>query len=890
MKKTRSALAWFLILTMLTMGFAACDKTDEFLGDAYTVEFVVDNTIYTTRELRQNAMNLPDPPIKEGYEFKGWYFDEAFTEALTGANLAAKPLGVTYKVYARWESGSAKKLSVPANPVLNGTILSWGAVTNASQYQIQIGNLNFTTDKTSYDLAGTITAQGRYLVFIKAISNSDTILDSDWSEGVVYTIGGTNATDLHTAFNYGLGFGYDIVNADYYDARRASTYSPLDLSQLNSYVGTTTYSESGTNYAKGETMEEYLLSYSSAIGAKTGASGQYKCFTAGASAAFDSAFNAQVAGHNYQAFFTYFANVEKNAYAIKNCSEESYRNMLSNDFMREINREKPETQNLTDAQLAEWLIARYGTHIVTGISLGGRIECSYYITANSREVGVSIVESLETAASAGVSGVFEASGESYFQIGVSGNHAISDKRVVLNVRTFGGDGGKIATLSSDFSETNYNAWVDSLATSANAVRLTDGGLLSLHVLIPTDAKYDGLRAALIAKFNESADSAYNSVLSKYYFSTGGEIEYQVDLTDLYSSDNASKDAKSAFSHTLYDNNTGIFTVKGSQTGTKIDRYVFTGLYNAKDANGDTCKNIIQNFTIQIDAEEDIEIILDHVSLQGAAGLPAIRLNPNKNQNITVTLIVNGESILIGGHGVDGTGGNGGAAIDFSFGKRSVLEITGTKKLTLKGGNGGKGRTGNNGSSSDKSASSGSAGGNGGNGAPAVVAIDFRVTCTGLVIAYSGNGGNGGNGGSGGNITSVKYTGVPTCGHGANGGNGGNSAKTIVTEKLQIDSNMQLFVGNGGNGGKGGNGGNGRYDLVHWCNGGNAGSGGNGGNSYETAVSASNITGSYSEEGGSAGALGLAGSRGKGNGNDFWSSVDDRYGNYGSDGKPGNVLA
>lgn len=371
---------------------------------------------------------------------------------------------------------------------------------------------------------------------------------------------------------------------------------------------------------------------------------------------------------------------------------------------------------------------------------------------------------------------------------------------------------------------------------------------------------------------------------------GNEI-VEIDFRKLYS---AGEGFVPAACDILYNAQTGIFTAKGAHDNKAVQKYVFKGYYQTQNEDGDTSKIIIDNFTIQVDSERDIELVFENVSFRGAAGLPAIRLNPDKNQNITVTLTINGESLLMGSDGLDGTsnskdGKNGAAAIDFSAGENSKLVIQGMRKLTLNGGNGGDGLDAANGKSSASSTSNGIAGGNGGNGASAIIAPELQITSTGLILAYSGDGGRGGHGGNGGSLTGNDYTGVPTCGHGGKGGNGGDSAKVIVATKLDIATNIQAYVGNGGDAGKGGNGGNGYFDLVHWCDGGNGANGGDGGDSYETAIEADTVIGSYNELGGTAGAYGEKGTAGKGNGNNFWSAVEDRYGSAGKNGTAGTLL-
>ncbi len=99
-------------------------------------------------------------------------------------------------------------------------------------------------------------------------------------------------------------------------------------------------------------------------------------------------------------------------------------------------------------------------------------------------------------------------------------------------------------------------------------------------------------------------------------------------------------------------------------------------------------------------------------------------------------------------------------------------------------------------------------------------------------AIGGNGGQGGKGGRGGNITGLDYSGVPNCG---NGGNGGQAFSNAVSSR--------------------------DYD-------------------YNTAVGTS----------GQVGLAGGVGGAGIGNGNDYSTAVNDRWGvNGASAGSNGNLI-
>lgn len=381
-------------------------------------------------------------------------------------------------------------------------------------------------------------------------------------------------------------------------------------------------------------------------------------------------------------------------------------------------------------------------------------------------------------------------------------------------------------------------------------------------------------------------------------------EVTVDFTHQYGEGEGTTAADPVFTGYNAANFTdGIFKAKGTVGDKKVTKYILKGCYNTQNKDGDTSKYILQNFTVQIDSEHDIEIVLDHISFQGGAGRPAIRLNPEKSQNITVTLTVMGESILYGADGqnaknASANGENGAAGIDFSASEGAKLIIGGISKLTVVGGNGGNGALGANGMADGES---GTNGGTGGNGSAGIIAKDLAVSTTNILEVYGGNGGNGAKGGNGykgktgwtygWNIWPISHKAGPgeAGGAGGRGGNGGNGAEAIISALPTFNaSNAILISGNGGNGGMGGDGGqggNGGYNEEPAGVGGDGGQGGaagNGGNAGNAGVAIEITSSNTTSFSGSHGAIGVAGTPGLGG----MGGVNANGGNKGASGAPG----
>ena len=78
-----------------TQGTSYSNGVFRFPGTISTVAF---NASYLNYNVVTASSAFPETPTKEGYTFKGWYFDEAFTQAYDG-----RPITSDTKLYAKFE-------------------------------------------------------------------------------------------------------------------------------------------------------------------------------------------------------------------------------------------------------------------------------------------------------------------------------------------------------------------------------------------------------------------------------------------------------------------------------------------------------------------------------------------------------------------------------------------------------------------------------------------------------------------------------------------------------------------------------------------------------------------------------------------------------------------
>ena len=97
----RKNLFIFLVticLLVLSIGLTACGGVD------CKVNFVVDENVYDTVATNGNeTIKLPSNPVKDGYEFEGWYWDNGkWEKPFTVNSLLNTPLAADMSVYAKF--------------------------------------------------------------------------------------------------------------------------------------------------------------------------------------------------------------------------------------------------------------------------------------------------------------------------------------------------------------------------------------------------------------------------------------------------------------------------------------------------------------------------------------------------------------------------------------------------------------------------------------------------------------------------------------------------------------------------------------------------------------------------------------------------------------------
>ncbi|MBR1677378.1 MAG: InlB B-repeat-containing protein, partial [Clostridia bacterium] len=128
MTKTKKCLIALMAVLCCFFAVASCafpgggQSEETTSNEEYIVYFIVDGQIYHAEKTGGNDMiTMPVAPVKSGYTFDGWYFDEGtWSQSFTTLTYLAKALDQNVSVYAKFladenEETSSEKESDPTD-------------------------------------------------------------------------------------------------------------------------------------------------------------------------------------------------------------------------------------------------------------------------------------------------------------------------------------------------------------------------------------------------------------------------------------------------------------------------------------------------------------------------------------------------------------------------------------------------------------------------------------------------------------------------------------------------------------------------------------------------------------------------------------------------------
>lgn len=265
-----------------------------------------------------------------------------------------------------------------------------------------------------------------------------------------------------------LGKGYDVSGRYAYDEDvRAAVLSWQKLYKANHIADVINTNHTSETNIYGNTREEYVKAYT----VEAGVSGAYAGFTAGIS----TNFSESSLSSSEHSFGTFRHMTKKQIIKLyDNTNAKQIMDCRSDMFIEDLNRLS-----------AKDLVTKYGTHVITGLSLGGVLE--YSMTANTHVTGSSVDFGLAVEAGFEMAG-FGATASTGFQDFQSMQNEESQFESKLTCR--GGESQFASTgVPGDDGKSTYNEWLNSLQDRNGWVMVDyEGALIPLWNFIEDKSK------------------------------------------------------------------------------------------------------------------------------------------------------------------------------------------------------------------------------------------------------------------------------------------------------------------------------------------------------------------------------------------------------------------
>lgn len=335
-----------------------------------------------------------------------------------------------------------------------------------------------------------------------------------------------------------LGYGYDVTSGELTKGNLRKIKRILSSDILNyAKIGTHTdmvYKSEVASSAQ-EIAEKVGNIYSAGIG------GRISAVNLDISASFDR--NNAVSTAVAERYELYYANIIRKQ-VLLSFDLADLRNYLSEDFKRDLFAVKNENQAIQ-------LLNKYGTHLITGYDLGGRIEVTNYQTKSSFQKSWAYTDSLAEQFEAGNTAASANESFSMTQHYTQGYNTATESSA-YSCRIIGGDA--VAGLTVDHLFTYnpsiadgkgnyvYDRWINSLneENKLNIVGIAKNGTaIPLWNLLPTGSQYNMIRRYLLSAYITKCGDKYGEFCKKYpalyaeATDDGSETHGDVDIEGFY---------------------------------------------------------------------------------------------------------------------------------------------------------------------------------------------------------------------------------------------------------------------------------------------------------------------------------------------------------------------
>ena len=303
-----------------------------------------------------------------------------------------------------------------------------------------------------------------------------------------------------------LGYGYDATGE--YGNASAARFKVIDIAKLKleqpDRVENSLAPDQYTTIESGANSEDYSRDLSGKFSAST----DFKLF---GGTVYGSYKDSMKASSKYS--YAHLSQINKQRSVKVNASKELIvANYLSDAFKSDINTMTPQQ-----------LVVAYGTHVLSNIVLGAKLEINYRSTTNSSDKKKAATAG---AAAHGLIKFFSLSADFTYDESL----AKTNTNQTLSYRTVGGDGTKgvigEVELDKPITKVNISNW-QSTCTAANAtlIEIVRDGAIPLSDLISDPAKKEAVRLYIDQYFRDKGVKVLGDVPVYVYYDSGVSDHY-----------------------------------------------------------------------------------------------------------------------------------------------------------------------------------------------------------------------------------------------------------------------------------------------------------------------------------------------------------------------------
>lgn len=258
-------------------------------------------------------------------------------------------------------------------------------------------------------------------------------------------------------------------------------------------------------------MDKFVISNSLSIKSQISLGGRYDIFLANISSYFDVSSEINYSNYTKSGFLRCYSYAEYKNYSIVEFGNvESLSSMLSENFLNVINR-SGNLINLSNEELANYIIDNYGTHLIMGVKTGGRLDYYYTFATNNVDVVTSFKVNLSTKDSLNAAEIISALSKREISSELNISLERGETKQSSKFKFYGGS-------TSDINESNIAdkliSWSSSINDSnARSIGLPKYGAICISDIIAfiNPELADAINDAIIKRANNS----FNELCSKF---------------------------------------------------------------------------------------------------------------------------------------------------------------------------------------------------------------------------------------------------------------------------------------------------------------------------------------------------------------------------------------